>query len=48
MGADVEKHYFWYNSGFEILPFAIYTVLLEGLFSWVLYVSERRLTHREK
>ena len=40
MGADVEKHHFWYNSGFEILFFAIYTVLFEGLFSRVVYASE--------
>ena len=36
------------GSGFEILLFAIYTVLLEGLFSRVVYASERRLTHQEK
>lgn len=33
MGADVEKHHFWYNAGFGILLFVVYTVLLEGLFS---------------
>ena len=33
MGADVEKHHFWYSAGFGILLFAVYTVSLEGLFS---------------
>ena len=48
MGADVEKHHLWYDSGFEILLFAIYTALLEGLFSRVVYISERRLAHQRK
>ena len=33
MGADVENHPFWYDAGFGILLFTVYTVLLEGLFS---------------
>ena len=32
MGADVEKHHFWYNAGFGIPLSVVYTVSLEGRF----------------